>query len=316
MINQIEDGGHILNDCGKKDVWPVLAKSMSWGYGSTGTYGMKSGTVHDRFHPINHSQYFNDKFVKKYWKPFIKERKIVKTESFLEDDHSPAWFWLFEFPFKWILLIFAILLSLQASPIIQISKDIFDSFLDLPPLRVKNAASNLEAALTPLQLKQVQRLLCVNENADYGEPGSLTRNAIKAFEEGVNAANVFKAGSVLVDGIINSANERRNLLDAVRKFNIESYTSCRYAGLLSAFEAGYFSIDGKDEAIMFIKGDVVLLALAQGKLTKEEADKLQALRIRGLDSNFRKLMMFLREKYALNSKDGQFDAEFLKKLFK
>src|SRR5207244_3865633 len=33
----------ILNDCGTHDIWPVLAKSLTWGYGATGTFGF--GTV-------------------------------------------------------------------------------------------------------------------------------------------------------------------------------------------------------------------------------------------------------------------------------
>jgi alpha/beta hydrolase fold. len=30
---------HVLNEVGSRDIWPVLAKSATWGFGSTGTFG-------------------------------------------------------------------------------------------------------------------------------------------------------------------------------------------------------------------------------------------------------------------------------------
>src|SRR3954466_10481554 len=45
----------IINECGLRDVWPVLAKSLSFGYGASGTYGFGAFNVRDRFHPNRHS---------------------------------------------------------------------------------------------------------------------------------------------------------------------------------------------------------------------------------------------------------------------
>jgi hypothetical protein len=69
----------ILNDCGSKDIWPVLAKSLSWGYGASGTYGFKTHKVYDRFHDFGHSDFFKIEFIKNYWIPYIVEKKIIKS---------------------------------------------------------------------------------------------------------------------------------------------------------------------------------------------------------------------------------------------
>src|SRR5271166_4684228 len=34
------DDKRAINECGKADIWPVLAKSLSWGYGASGTHGL------------------------------------------------------------------------------------------------------------------------------------------------------------------------------------------------------------------------------------------------------------------------------------
>src|SRR5262249_18876100 len=40
----------IVNDVGTRDIWPALAESVTWGYGSTGTYGFRRPRVEDRWH--------------------------------------------------------------------------------------------------------------------------------------------------------------------------------------------------------------------------------------------------------------------------
>ena len=40
--NQLQgrfDDDKVVNECGKADIWPVLAKSLTWGYGDSGTHG-------------------------------------------------------------------------------------------------------------------------------------------------------------------------------------------------------------------------------------------------------------------------------------
>lgn len=95
--------GSILNDCSRKDIWPVFAKSVTWGYGATGTYGFGTGAVTNRFHDIGHSDYFLEEFVKKFWKPFIEQSEVVPASPTVGSISSPWFFQFFEFPFRWAI---------------------------------------------------------------------------------------------------------------------------------------------------------------------------------------------------------------------
>jgi pimeloyl-ACP methyl ester carboxylesterase len=56
----------VVNDCGMKDVWPVLAKSITWGYGSSGRFGFGHPRVKDRFFDVGHSGFFGESFIREY----------------------------------------------------------------------------------------------------------------------------------------------------------------------------------------------------------------------------------------------------------
>ena len=70
----------ILNDCGSRDVWPDIAKALSWGYGNSGAYGFHSTRVRDRFYNFKHSDFFDSDFMKENWLPFIKEGIVIDSE--------------------------------------------------------------------------------------------------------------------------------------------------------------------------------------------------------------------------------------------
>jgi intracellular sulfur oxidation DsrE/DsrF family protein len=70
---------NVLNDCGTKDIWPVLAKSATWGYGATGTFGFGTNQVRDRFHELKHSDFFSKKFAEDFWFDYFKSGKIKGT---------------------------------------------------------------------------------------------------------------------------------------------------------------------------------------------------------------------------------------------
>jgi pimeloyl-ACP methyl ester carboxylesterase len=67
----------IVNDCGWRDVWPVFAESVTWGYGSAGRFGFQGPKVLDRFHGTAHSDFFGDAFVHDYWLPLLSEGRVV-----------------------------------------------------------------------------------------------------------------------------------------------------------------------------------------------------------------------------------------------
>jgi hypothetical protein len=48
----------ILNEVGTGDIWPAMADSVTWGYGSAGTYGFRRPLVHDRWHNKARHGYF------------------------------------------------------------------------------------------------------------------------------------------------------------------------------------------------------------------------------------------------------------------
>ncbi|WP_143549185.1 hypothetical protein [Rhodopirellula bahusiensis] len=82
----------VINDYGTRDVLPVLAKSLSWGYGDTGRHGFGRGaSVIDRGHDYGHSDFFNEEFVRKYWKPWFANSSYVESAWAEKAPASPWW---------------------------------------------------------------------------------------------------------------------------------------------------------------------------------------------------------------------------------
>jgi len=80
----------VINDYGWRDVWPVLAQTITWGYGSSGRFGFKKPLVTDRAHNLSHSDFFTDDFVKKYWVP-----ALVRGETVPNNEKQPiSAYWL------------------------------------------------------------------------------------------------------------------------------------------------------------------------------------------------------------------------------
>jgi pimeloyl-ACP methyl ester carboxylesterase len=82
--------GQVINECGTKDIWPVLAKCASWGYGPSGTFGFKTAKITDRYHDAAHSDFFSGQFVRKYWVPLIADGRIVPS-AWGARRPSPGW---------------------------------------------------------------------------------------------------------------------------------------------------------------------------------------------------------------------------------
>lgn len=92
----------ILNECGINDIWPVVAKAVTWGYGSTGTFGFGSTGIEDRFHKFSHSEYFHAGFVNDFWLPFLL-RGEVRPSKLVMLPASPYWVSLLaSAPLRWI----------------------------------------------------------------------------------------------------------------------------------------------------------------------------------------------------------------------
>jgi SH3-like domain-containing protein len=81
----------ILNEVGTRDVWPAIAQSVTWGYGSAGTYGFRRPLIRDRWHNgAGHGHFLNKGFCTKFWIPFLKDGSVVKAD----DDPEPPRPWL------------------------------------------------------------------------------------------------------------------------------------------------------------------------------------------------------------------------------
>jgi pimeloyl-ACP methyl ester carboxylesterase len=107
QIRQQVRGDKVINECGSRDCWPVLAGSVTWGYGSSGTDGFKAPYVRDRFHNFKHSDFLNAEFAKKCWLPIVNNEQNPEEPRQL---NSPTWFKLFLLPLNWIALVLVVLI--------------------------------------------------------------------------------------------------------------------------------------------------------------------------------------------------------------
>jgi pimeloyl-ACP methyl ester carboxylesterase len=96
----------IVNDYGTRDIWPVLATCLSWGYGDTGRHGFGRDPIIDRGHDYAHSDFFNEEFVRRFWKPWFLNGTLVPS-LWPETAPPPSWGLsvLSIIPFQWILTI-------------------------------------------------------------------------------------------------------------------------------------------------------------------------------------------------------------------
>jgi hypothetical protein len=108
----------VINDYGTKDIYPVLAKCLGWGYGDTGRHKFGRAEVRDRAHDFGHSDFFKkgsgrgEEFVRRFWKPWFETGECVSSE-WDEKAASPLWLSILSvLPVQWIACAIATLLFL------------------------------------------------------------------------------------------------------------------------------------------------------------------------------------------------------------
>jgi pimeloyl-ACP methyl ester carboxylesterase len=75
-----DDGVVVVNDVGAKDPFPALAASVTWGYGSAGSFGFGTPGIVDRFHlDAGHSTFLTREFCQKFWLPFLRDGTVVSA---------------------------------------------------------------------------------------------------------------------------------------------------------------------------------------------------------------------------------------------
>lgn len=83
--------GGILNDVGTRDILPAIARTASWGYGNSGTFGFRTYKVEDRYFDFGHSDFFTDTHIDTYWVPYIVSGKVVSSQWSVDRPTPPLW---------------------------------------------------------------------------------------------------------------------------------------------------------------------------------------------------------------------------------
>jgi GTPase SAR1 family protein/pimeloyl-ACP methyl ester carboxylesterase len=97
----------IINDCGIKDIWPVLAHSTTFGYGPSGRFGFGTPGVRDRYHDFGHGGFFQEKFVSDFWLPWFRSGTFVKSKA--PPPSGAHWHLLTIFQIKWLAFLLCVL---------------------------------------------------------------------------------------------------------------------------------------------------------------------------------------------------------------
>lgn len=102
----------ILNCIGTRDVWPVIAETVTWGYGSVGRLGFKQPGVVDCFHNgLRHGDFLKAEFCETHWVPFLKVGTQHASSGPIE--RLPLWLRFFVvFQPKYLLLLVIALFAL------------------------------------------------------------------------------------------------------------------------------------------------------------------------------------------------------------
>lgn len=69
----------LVNDVGTRDVWPVIAKQSTWGYGDSGAFGFKNTVCRDRHFDYEHSDFMTPEHFTQFWKPFLLDGEIITS---------------------------------------------------------------------------------------------------------------------------------------------------------------------------------------------------------------------------------------------
>jgi hypothetical protein len=93
----------IINEIGTRDFFPALARSITWGYGSVGSYGFQSPAVTDRWHAgFLHSDFLTQEFCNRFWVPFLREGTLARADAPLALPLASRVFT--RLPLRWIVL--------------------------------------------------------------------------------------------------------------------------------------------------------------------------------------------------------------------
>jgi pimeloyl-ACP methyl ester carboxylesterase len=200
----------IINECGTHDVWPVVASSVSWGYGASGTFGFGVQNVRDRYHPSGHSAYFTTDFVRKYWVPAVAGLPIDFSPTDRDENTaSPAWFGLLRFPLRFVL--FAVIPALLLIGGYQAVNASRNGWCWSGTTRAENACVETAELKSRQEIKERFAKLSADANEVFGLKGGTLFPAMERYDQTPQKwANILSVVGTLQDKINTSLNEISN----------------------------------------------------------------------------------------------------------
>jgi len=101
----------VLNEIGDKDIWPALAKSITWGYGTAGVEGFSSARATNRRHAgYKHGDFLKKAFCDDHWISFLKGNPENPLSG---NPKTPPWYvnFILLFHLKYLIIFSIIFLS-------------------------------------------------------------------------------------------------------------------------------------------------------------------------------------------------------------
>ncbi|MEZ6134184.1 MAG: hypothetical protein R3C53_04645 [Pirellulaceae bacterium] len=113
-VDRQVDPEHVVNDVGNQDIWPAMAKLLSFGYGDAGSHGFVSD-VNNRFHKSGHSDYFRNGFPAKFWAPWIHAGDLVEVTPPASPSVLAGWLGTAGLNYLGFTLVFTVVLTIAAA---------------------------------------------------------------------------------------------------------------------------------------------------------------------------------------------------------
>lgn len=103
QFSEISKRKTIINECGLRDVWPLAAESLTWGYGASGVDGFGTVGVRDRYHDLGHSAFLSEEFARKYWVPLINDDVVAIPDIEAVGGHPNKFLNLLRLPYRYFI---------------------------------------------------------------------------------------------------------------------------------------------------------------------------------------------------------------------
>lgn len=221
----------ILNEVGTRDIWPALAESVTWGYGSAGTYGFRRPRVHDRWHAgARHGYFLNREFCRRYWVPFLTAGEIEGTA----DTPQPPQLWV-----RVISILHMKYLSLLLLAALAVFGAQIRGFVATPPDPIGATGAELPTLVEDETVQVAREIL---ELAYQGEPLELYERFSPAARRGYTFAQ-YRSSMKRVMAQLHQVPLRRELAD----------TSEIGGFLIVSFDAEFDEVSRWKEVVTFSK---------------------------------------------------------------